>query len=946
MKFLEEIAEVVVEKYGDRTDKIRIVFPNRRAGLFFRKYLAAKISNPIWSPEILSIEDFIKGLSGLQSADRLELIYQLYKVFTAVNKSMETFDKFYYWGNVLLQDFDEIDKFLVDPRVLFRNLAHVKKLEGDLQYLEEEQKSLILEFWKSFGDKLSRHQQGFLQIWDKLYRVYSEYREVLLSGDMAYDGMIYRKVAEDLKAGFLDSGSKRVIFAGFNALSKSEEEIIDWYVQQEKGEVYWDADDYYFKNSKQEAGRYLREMKFGNAALRNSFKKTYGNAFADTEKAIELISVASEVGQAQEASQILEELGAQVDEDTAIVLPNNSLLFPLLHALPQNISRLNITMGYPLASSSFYGLLMALLNLHLKGSEKGIYYFRDVLAVLKHPLLVRTQDPHVDSFIREIEEKNMLWVSRKMFEVKNELIRHFFGNTRQMGAFLIEAIRMIVDQSLEDVEKEFAYRFIQILNRLNEFDVVNQLKLNIEAFQKIFKQLVQLERLPFEGEPLLGLQVMGILETRNLDFKNVIVLSMNEGLIPPAPKSSSFIPHSIRKVFGLPVTDHQDAMYSYIFYRLIQRAEKIHFIYNATEETGKSGEVSRFVRQLEQETQIPFTRRNVSSIVTVEDARMISIEKNDEIMAKLYRYTSRQGYQKRFTPTAINTYLDCRLRFYYKYVLELYEQDEMAEEVDAMVFGNILHHVMEKLYRPFDRDGNRTVTEASIKQIRNGVDEAIKAEFARQFGAEKEDFVFEGQNVLAQEIIRKMVFKVLEYDQKQLPFDIIGVEADDQKGFQVEIELDVDGGTVHVGLKGIIDRIERKESHIRIVDYKTGKDEQSFEDLPSLFDRQNPRRNKAVLQTFLYGLLYQASSLHQSDLPVQASLFNIRDLFRSDFSPLIQVGKGNAKKELADIRLYLEEFTSELGSVFEEIFDPEVNFSQTEDEKKCSYCAYAGICKR
>ncbi len=947
MRFLEKIAEIVLDKYKGSTDSLTIVFPNRRAGLFFSKYLSNAISKPIWSPTIISIEDFIKGLSSLKTPDRLELIYELYDVFAELNKSKEAFDKFYFWGNVLLQDFDEVDKFIVDGRLLFKNLVHIKNLEGSLDYLNTDQKELILSFWKSFGDKLSKQQKGFLGIWDNLFETYAQFKKRLLSQNLGYGGMIYRQVVDDLQAGKISLDDEKVIFAGFNALSKSEEEIISWLVKEEKAEVFWDADDHYFKNNKQEAGRYLREMKYGNSILRNSFNKTYGNAFQNSDKQIEVISVASEVGQAQEAAVILKSIPGKIDENTAVVLPNNSLLFPLLHAIPENIEKLNITMGYPLAASSIYGLLDALISLHLKSEGKSVFYFRNILAVLKHPLIAQFQDEKIDGIISDIQKFNTLWISRSKLDRENKLLRVLFQDPKpSIANYLIEVIQYLLNKNNEEVEIEFAFQFYQLLNKLIDFIQVKQLNLSLSAFQKIFRQLAQAERLPFEGEPLLGLQVMGILETRNLDFENIIVLSMNEGLIPPAPKNTSFIPYSIRKVFGLPVVDHQDAMYSYIFYRLVQRAKNMYFIYNSTEETGKSGEISRFVRQLEGETDIKIMHRNVASDVIVEDPNIITVEKNDEILDRLLDYTSKKNYNKRFTPTAINTYLDCRLKFYFRYVLGIKEQDEIAEDVDAKVFGNILHHVMERLYQEYDVDGNRSVTKDDINKIEKRINDELKNEFAKQFGSEEKDFAFEGQNVLAKEIIKKMILKMLDYDRQQAPFEILGVEADESKGYEFQKQISANETTIEVGLKGIIDRIEKKEDHVRIVDYKTGNDEKSFTDISSLFNREQKRRSKAVLQTFLYGLLYLNSAEAIDDLPVQASLFNIRDLFRSDFSPLIQAGKGNFKKDIQDIRIYLEEFQQELGMLLEEIFNRSVPFNQAEDLKRCSYCQYSGICNR
>ena len=949
MKFLEEIVEVVLSRFADAADEVTIVFPNRRAGLFFQKYLAAQITKPVWSPRIVSIEDFIKNLSGLKSADKLDLVFDLYRVFTKLNKSGEDFDKFFYWGNIMLQDFDELDKFLVDAELLFKNLVHIKNLENSLDYLQEDQKKLITDFWLSFGEKLSNHQKGFLGIWDNLFQTYTQFKTRLSEKGVAYDGMIYREVTEKLERGAITLDSGHVIFAGFNALSKSEETIISWFVKEGKGEVYWDADDYYLKDNKQEAGKFLREMKFGNSILRKSFRESYGNAFAGSDKKIEVISVASEAGQAQQASSLLKSWNSKtnIDENTAVVLPNIELLFPLLHAIHPEVEKLNITMGYPLSSSVVYGLLNALIDLQMKAEGKNAYHFRTVLTILRHPLLAKSQDNLITEIILDIIRKNTIWVTEKKLDVGHDLLKLIFRKpAKGLSGYLMDIIRLLAEHNEDDVEREFFFYFYKQLNRLNEFIRYNKLKISVAAYQKLFRQLALSERLPFEGEPLLGLQVMGILETRNLDFDSVIVLSMNESLIPPATKNTSFIPYSIRKVFELPVVDHQDAMYAYIFYRLVQRAKNIYFIYNSTEETGKSGEVSRFVRQLEHETDLSISYKTVSTDVTVEDPHVISVFKNEHILENLYRFTSKKNFQKRFTPTALNTYLECRLRFYFKYVLELYELEEVSEEVDPMVFGNILHHIMEQLYLPFDHDEKRTVSGEDIAHLEKRVDTEICLAFTKQFGSEGDDFKFEGHNILAKEIIKKMILKVLEYDKQRTPFDIVGVEADDKKGFVLNSGIEIGGSPVEVGMKGIIDRIERKNDVTRIVDYKTGKDEKHFSDIQSLFDRENKVRNKAVFQTFFYGLLYMESPIGYPSLPIQASLFNIRELFDEDFSPLIRQKIGKANEDITDIRIFLDEFKAELKSLLQEIYDPDILFSQTDDIKKCGYCPYAGICNR
>ncbi|MCG8309942.1 MAG: PD-(D/E)XK nuclease family protein [Cytophagales bacterium] len=943
MKFLEEIADVILNRYKDATAGLTVVFPNRRAGLFLQKYLSAKVDQPIWSPGIVGIEDFIIGFSALKPADKFELIFELYKVFNKLNKSKEQFDGFYYWGNILLQDFDELDKFLVDPELLFKNLAHVKHIENSLDHLQEDQKKLIHDFWHSFGEKLSSHQKGFLTVWDNLLQTYHRLKATLSEKGIGYNGMIYRDVEQKLRTGQINPESEKVIFAGFNALSKCEASIISWFLNEGKGEIYWDADDYYLNDKNQEAGKYLREMKFGDPVFGKSFKDSYGNAFVDPAKKIEVLSLATEVGQAQQASEILDTLKGNLGENTAVVLPNNELLFPLLHALPDKVDKLNITMGYPLAASAIYGFLVSIIDLHVKSEGKSVFHFRSILSILRHPVFSGIKDKEIDEIETSIAQNNTIWISKNRFKGKKRLVELIFSNPGPaLAAHLMEILKLLAEIPTDDIQKEFIFQFYTLLNRLNEFIVNNNLSFSKPGFQKLLRQMVLGERLPFEGEPLLGLQVMGILETRNLDFENVIVLSMNETRIPPAPKNVSFIPYSIRKVFGLPIADHQDAMYAYIFYRLVQRAKNIYFIYNSTEATGKSGEISRFVRQLKYETALNIVHKTVSSEITLDDPQDISIVKNEQILERLYQYTSKKNFLKRFTPTALNTYLDCRLKFYFKYVLELYEREDISEDVDSMVFGNILHHVMEQLYAPFDIDDNRIVNKEDVVKLENQADQIIEKEFARQFGAHVHHFKIEGQNVLAREIIKKMVLKVLDFDKQRASFKILGVEADDKKGYTLDSKISINGVSFEVGMKGIIDRIEEKDEVVRIVDYKTGKDDKNFADICSLFSRENKQRNKAVFQTFLYGLLYSDAQKAGSERPVQASLFNIRDLFSADFSPLIQC----KKSDVTDIRVYLNEFNNELKALLREIFNRKITFSQTDDDKKCSYCPYAGICNR
>ena len=590
--------------------------------------------------------------------------------------------------------------------------------------------------------------------------------------------------------------------------------------------------------------------------------------------------------------------------------------------------------------------LQAILKIQEDLEKKGVMYFRNVLQLIRHPFLAGIDDDLLRNKEEEIIEQNRLWISQNYMQSEDSFLSRLFElKDKDLANHLSSLVRDLAMMSDDPIEKEFFFQFYKLINRLQDFLERRKLPFGPASFRKLLKQVLQFERLPFEGEPLSGLQIMGILETRNLDFDNVIVLSVNEGQMPPAPRNISFIPHSIRKAFDLPTLDQQDAIYAYIFYRMIQRSKNVHFIYNASEQDGNTGEVSRFIKQLEFESDTEIIHKTVSHEIKIEELNLINVSRSSGIQEKLLRYTAISGMEKRLTPTAINTYLDCSLRFYFKYVLELKEEDEIAEEVDPMVFGNILHKVMEDIYQPLFDEKAGNVQKSDINNLRGKLDKEIERQFKDQFGADEKTFRFEGNNVIAREIIKNMANKILDYDETRTPFTIVGLEADEKKGFKTEIEISIDNASSRVGLKGIIDRIEEKDGIIRVIDYKTGRDEKSFNDVDSLFDRENEKRNKAVFQILLYGYLAYSSLSEWQDAPIQVSLFNIRDLFSDGFSPLIQI-KDKKSTDILDIRPLLPEFIAHLKTLLEEMFNPEIAFSQTDDLKKCRYCAYVGICNR
>jgi len=498
MKFIEEIVEYVLDYGSGLTglDRITVVFPNKRAGLFFRKYLASRIDKPVFSPKVVGMADFIRSFSNLRVPDRLSLIFELYKQFRTVGNTTESFDKFYYWGDVLLRDFDELDRYLVDADSLFTNLAQLKEMEADFSHLTLKQQELIRSFWDKFGEKMSRHQKQFLAVWKGLRRVYNQYQLALQEKGWAYDGMIYKSIAiQDNLAGAL-SGADHVVFAGFNALSLAEERIIQALLEQKKAWVIWDLDDYYFKDLHQEAGHFTRELKRTNPVIRNTFKKSYGNQIRNSaDKHITVVGVPLNTGQAQVSAASLEDLLSEkghdiIEGETAIVLPAEALLFPVLNVLPPEVYKVNVTMGYPIRDSQAFGFVEALIELQLSaGQRPGYFYYVPVVALLTHPYLSALENDQVTASVERIGKENIIWIAGEDISGADQLLQRIFLQQKDQTEiidYLQDLLIIFSESSMKSLQAEFLYHFYTLLNRLKDFISQNKVKLDEKSFLMLF----------------------------------------------------------------------------------------------------------------------------------------------------------------------------------------------------------------------------------------------------------------------------------------------------------------------------------------------------------------------------------------------------------------------------------------------------------------------------
>ena len=865
--FLQEVAERLVRSYGNGLGEVTVIFPNRRAGLFFRESLKQAISTPVWSPKILSFQDFIAYQTEGQVADKLFLTHRLFEVYARVMKTSEGFDRFYYWGQMLLKDFDDIDKYLVNAENLYTNLNRQKQLDLTFDFLLPEQKEIIQKFWQGFEKTKSEEKARFEFVWDRLFKVYHTFIQSLRQEGLAYEGMQYRTVAENIDKITFRGMRGPVVFAGFNALNLAEEKIIGWFVKNRSAEVIWDIDQYYMNNESQEAGNFLRHYK-NTTTFGHTFPKDTPAYIQSPDKQIGLIGVPQHVGQAKLVGQKLKallEANPGIDLRTvAVVLADEALLFPVLHSLPEEIEAINVTMGFPLAYAPVNSLIENILELQrtIRTDPDGhvLYHFKPALAIIKHPLILPQNTDDLEKLAQGIERNNKVFLTHNDL-IEDALIRKIFTPASdKLIPYLVSILLDLhsrVDSEESTVEVEYVHHFYQILNRYAELLQVTGQSADVNAFSRLFKQLVRTERLPFTGEPLKGLQIMGVLETRNLDFDHVFVLSMNEDFFPSQGGKHSFIPYNLRRAYGLPNYDQQDAIYAYLFYRLIQRPVKIEFFYNTEGNDLGGEEMSRFLQQLLHESGLDVSTEVLASYAEIDDDREIKIEKDEVVCASLSRYlkTDLHMPQRRLSPSALTTYLDCRLRFYFRYIADLYEKDSLDEDVDSRSLGNVLHHAMEILYLEYlDLKEDDIITKADIKSLKVHIDDAVVKAFRHQFAVdEKRRFYFEGKNIIAREIVKDFMLSILRIDAGYAPFEFIGAEA------KYELELTLPSlknfKNPVVGLRGTIDRLDRKQGSVRLIDYKTGQDKHYFESLEDLFDRK--KKNKAAFQTFYYALLYQ-----------------------------------------------------------------------------------------
>ena len=954
--FLYQVASLFYEKWGAEVSRLAFVFPNRRTGLFFQKYLSEVADTPLFSPIILTINDLFIQLSGKQSADRISMLFTLYDIYIRQSGSTETFDEFLYWGEMLLNDFDDIDKYMANARMLFSNVTDLREIENDFDFLSDEQIAAIRSFWSSFyprGD--TPNQQQFLAVWQVLYDLYEEFRATLAAEGKGYEGMIFREVVESMERGESpDLPYEQIVFVGLNALSVSEERFLAQLQKREIADFYWDYVSDKVTDPDNKASYFVSR----NRKSFPSSMKLPPEEKVKTE--IEVIGIPSGIGQAKHVYTLLSdwckeaEMSSEEALRTAVILPDEHLLIPVLNAIPEQIRRINVTMGYPLAGTPVASLIEYILALQKNVryiDRNPLFYFRDVLPVLNHRYILSTSPEIISSLVKEITENNKIYISHTELE-KTPLLEILFTPVTGVEAFsdylikVLEELNKVMSalsdeeeedapQRTNDLEQEFIFHYFTTVNRMKEVMKDARIEMKIDTFFRLLKRVTDTITIPFHGEPLSGLQIMGVLETRALDFDRLIILSMNEGIFPQRKAANSFIPYNLRRGFGLPTYEHQDSVWAYHFYRLIERASHVSLLYDTRSNGLQTGEVSRFVHQLHYHYEVPMRDKLVVYNVSSSKTPPLAVPKREDIMRRLDAY--RKGGSKAISASAINTYLDCPLKFYFSVVEGIREEEEVSETIESDVFGSILHKVMEELYKPFQ---GKMVTVDLLKAIRKDtalLTGAIARAFASEFFKTEVVRSLTGQNYLIGEMIRKYVEKILERDGKLTPF----VYIESERKINGLISL---SDHSEIRLKGFIDRVDEVLDAIRIIDYKSGSGTTTFSSIESLFNKEEKDRAKAVMQVFMYCWMY-AHFTENKGKTIQPGIYYVRSLFSDPFDPSVyhRIERGKSEK-VEDFSGYAQAFEEGLRGCLDEIFNPEIPFTQTPTGKACSYCPFKGIC--
>ncbi len=925
--FLQRVAQTFWREKHEQVSKLTFVFPNRRAGLFFRKYLVEEAQKPLFAPAVLTINQLFQQLSTCQLADNLDLLFRLYKVYVAERKQVETFDDFLFWGRMMLSDFNEIDQHLVDASQLFSNLRDLKELEQHFSHLTEEQADSVNAFVKSMqaGDA-NAYREKFLTIWNSLLPIYTRFRAELQQDGLAYMGMLQREVITSSVA--QQVSDTQYVFIGFNALTGVEECLMQVLRDSGQADFYWDYEADWLRDSQNRASLFWKHNV-------EAFPSRYTiPSVALSVPTIHWVRVASSVGQAEVVHKLLEDNMGDASRvnwsQVGIVLPNEHILSPILNAIPQDIDTINVTMGQPLHHTAVYALVVQLSELAVLSTSQdsadaasGVdwLYYKPVMRLLHHPYVQAMAGDETSDLQTKIQKNNWVYIDSAQLQIyaflKQVLV---VAKTPQA---VLEHLRKLVnlfgsDANLETLDKEYLYQLLLILNRLEDLLTQHRdIMLSVKTLYQMLLQLLDGTSIPFEGEPLQGLQIMGVLESRSMDFQTLIMTDVNEETLPGKTMQNTYIPYDLRLYFKLPTAERQDAIFAYNFYRLLSHAQDVWLLQNTLSNDMTSGEVSRYVYQLQYQYHVPLHAIDVNYIPSSPDVHLPSVEKRDEVLDEVRKMMAERG----LSPSTLNTYVACPLRFYWETVKGLREADNVKEDIEANQFGTVLHKVMEMLYQqdkmPYIvgmKDVERLLDTVQLTPI-------VEKAYTQEFYHTDDLSHLTGRDKLAIFAIKKYVEKVLEHDKTLCPFEYIASEQ-----FLETYVMTSHGEKVRV--KGVLDRIDKVGGNVRVVDYKSGAEHSKTTSMQELFTQDKGADYNHYRQTLFYALLYRAN--YGGDCGAT--------IYYTSKQP------SSLQKELFLSFAAITDFDAGLQTVLDEIFNPAIPFEARPETKRCEYCPFAAMC--
>ncbi|KAF2512078.1 PD-(D/E)XK nuclease family protein [Flavobacterium zhairuonense] len=913
--FLDKIATIVVQDYGRKLDETTIILPNKRAKVFLIEALKKQTEKTILSPEIISIEDFVQDVASIRSVDSIELLFEFYEVYLSVTEKQhqQSFELFANWAKTLLQDFNEIDRYLLDP---IHVLSYLKDIEDIKKWgIEVENKTKLLE--------------NYIDFWKLLPLYYDALYNHLLNKGIGYQGLIYREAVNNLNHFSNSVANRSFIFAGFNALNAAEEKIVQHLLALDQAKIYWDADQTFLNDPYHDAGLFLRRFK-------ESWKHYKFHPFEwivddfSQSKNIQVIGSPKTIGQAKIAGSIIEKL---IDENplgsldkVAVVLGEENLLIPVLYSLPSSVGALNITMGYSGKNNPSQILIAKLFKMHTNAlSRKGesyVFYYKDVLDVLTHPLVA----PYANAshLVRIIKENNYTFITQnrivELYGKSSDLFDMLFNKWENGSVAVLENISELLllikknfdnDNEAEKIAKSFVYAVFKVINKLiNYYSNHNHID-NIDTLHAIYKQIIDVAEVSFEGEPLRGLQIMGVLESRVLDFDTVIITSMNEGKFPAGKSQNSFIPYDVKKELGLPTFKEKDAIYTYHFYHLLQRAKNIYLIYNTENDGLDAGERSRFITQLEVERQIKHNLTfDIYNPVLPSTAYLpMVIPKSEEVMVRLKEIATAG-----FSPSALTSYIRNPIDFYFQKILRIREVEEVEENIALNTLGTIIHETLKGLYEPFI---GKFISEEDITKCFTLLDDEVLKQFKVVY---KEGEIKKGRNLLAFEVAKRNVFNFLKMELEAIKngdaIKIIALEQTYQR------ELVHPSLPFPVLIKGNVDRIEQRNGKIRIIDYKTGKVEKNNVVLKTWNGLAKELKNDKIIQVLAYAFMFEKEA---GEMPIEVGIISFKNL-KSGFLPF--AFKDDKDLDMIVSHQILNSYLEEIVLLLNEIFDVAIPFEE------------------